>query len=294
MGLRANPTYRQRRFGAEVRKIRERAGLNVGESATVMSMQMAHISSVETGRTGLSEERLRALAAASGREDTAYVDALVEMGRASGRGWWSSYRERVRPSLLDLAELEAGARGIIGYEPMFIPGLLQTEEYAAIIHHEGYARETPEALGRAVEFRMERQRIVTGEDAPLIHLVIHEAALHVSLGSREVMRDQLLRLIEMSRLPNVTIQVLPFDGPVAFGTSFTLVEPDVAALGTVVVAHVEQSLYLGGSEELARYKETFARLREMALPAVDAAVRPEAHVNKDSPGLIQRLLYPLL
>ncbi|WP_431042417.1 helix-turn-helix domain-containing protein [Streptomyces sp. P1-3] len=294
MGLRANPTYRQRRFGAEVRKVRERAGLSVGQSAAVMGMQQAHISSVETGRTSLSPERLRALAAAGGSEDATYVDALVEMGQASGKGWWTPYRGHVRPSLLDIAELEAGAERIISYEPMFIPGLLQTPEYATVIHHGGYARGSREELDEAIRFRLQRQHILTGDRAPHFHAVVHEAALHVSLGSREIMRDQLFRLIEVSRLPNVTVQVLPFDGPVGFGTSFTMVQPNVVELSTVVVAHVEQSLYLGEADELARYKQVFARLREMALPPVDAAMPPEAHVAQDSLGLIQRLLYPLL
>ncbi|WP_051573097.1 Scr1 family TA system antitoxin-like transcriptional regulator [Streptomyces sp. PRh5] len=171
MGLRANPTYRQRRFGAEVRKLREQAGLTVGDSAAVMGMQQSHISNVESGRTGLSPERVRALAQAGGSEDSTYVDALVAMGQASGKGWWSAYRNKVPASRMDAAELEAGADAMVCYEPMFVPGLLQTREY-----------------------------------------------------SRDIMRAQLLRLIELSRLRNVTVQILPFDGPVPFGTSFTLIQ----------------------------------------------------------------------
>ncbi|SCG10373.1 hypothetical protein GA0115260_110893 [Streptomyces sp. MnatMP-M27] len=108
------------------------------------------------------------------------------------------------------------------------------------------------------------------------------------------MRGQLLRLIEVSRLPNVTLQIMPFDGPVPFGTSFTLVQPEVWELSTVVVGHVEKSLYLGDHSDLVRYGDAFAKVCEVALPPVDATVSPEAHDAKDSLGLIQRLLYPLL
>ncbi|MER8154138.1 helix-turn-helix transcriptional regulator [Streptomyces sp. NPDC094472] len=294
MGLRANPTYRQRRFGSEVRKLRENAGLSVGESAAVMGMRQSHISNVESGRTGLSPERLRSLAAAGGSEDSTYVDALVEMGQASGKGWWTEYRERARPSLLDVAELEAGARALHCYEPMFVPGLLQTPEYATAIHRAGYVRTSRQEDDLAIEFRLKRQQVLLGEYAPRLHAVVHEAALRATLGSPRLMRGQLLRLIELSRLPNVILQVMPFDGPVAFGTSFTLIQPEVWELSTVVVGQVEKSLYLGDRSDLGRYGDAFAKVCEVALPPVDATVSPEAHDAKDSLGLIQRLLYPLL
>ncbi|MEU7040308.1 helix-turn-helix transcriptional regulator [Streptomyces varsoviensis] len=294
MGLRANPTYRQRRFGAEVRKLRERAGLNVGESADVMGMHQSHISNVETGRTSLSEDRLRALAAAAGEVREEFVRALVEMARASGKGWWSAYRHDLPAPHLDFAELEASVERLDAYEPLFIPGLLQTREYAAAIHRDGYGQGSPAWQDIAVDFRMRRQKVLTEEGAPKLHVITHEAALRPSLGDREVMRDQLLKLIEVSRCPNVTVQVLPFDGPVPYGTAFTLAEPSLPDLGTVIVPQVDGSLYLGDADSLAQYNETFARLKRLALPAVDAAMAPEAQVRKDSLGLIQRLLYPLL
>lgn len=294
MGLRVNPTYRQRRFGSEVRAIRERAGFTAARAAEVMGMNASHISTVEAGRTGLSVERLHRLAAASGSEDSTYVEALAGLGQASGKGWWTEYRDRVRPSLLDLAELEDVAVDIVCYEPMFVPGLLQTKAYAHAIHHEGYADATPQEHDLAVEFRMRRQAVLAGACPPRLHAVVHEAALHASLGDPRIMREQLQRLIEASRLPHVTVQILPFDGPVPFGSSVTLVEPVVRPLGTVIVAHIEKSLYLGDAEAIARYTDLFARLREAALPPVDAGVPPEGHAAKDSLGLIQRLLYPLL
>ncbi|MEV2213048.1 helix-turn-helix transcriptional regulator [Streptomyces sp. NPDC050997] len=294
MGLRANPTYRQRRFGAEVRGIRERAGFTAIRAAQAMGMNASHISTVESGRTSLSPDRLRRLTSASGGEDATYVEGLIELGGESGKGWWTEYREQLRPSLLDLAELEDRAERIVCYEPMFIPGLFQTLVYATAGYRGGYALASPEQQEREIDFRMQRQRVLAGERSPQIHAVIHEAALHVSWGSPETMRDQLLRLIEVARMPNVTLQVLPFDGRVGFGTSFTLLEPAVPQLSTVVVEHVERALYLGEAEGLARYRNWFARLCEAALPPVVAATETEAFLVKNSLGLIQRLLYPLL
>jgi transcriptional regulator with XRE-family HTH domain len=293
MGLRANPTYRQRRFGAEVRGIRERAGFTAARAAEVMGMNASHISTVESGRTSLSAERLRLLASASGCEEATYVEELIALGQASGKGWWTEYREQLRPSLLDLAEIEDQAESIVCYEPMFMPGLFQTLAYATAGYRGGYAHASPEQQEREVDFRMQRQHVLTADRPPLIHAVIYEAALHASWGSPEIMRDQLLRLIEMARLPYVTLQVLPFDGRVGFGTSFTLLEPAVPQLSTVVVEHVERALYLGEPEALARYRNWFARLCEAALPPVGVA-DAGAFPAKNSLGLIQRLLYPLL
>ncbi len=231
---------------------------------------------------------------ASGSENSTYVDALIELGNRPGKGWWTEYRDRVRPSLLDLAELEDGAAEVVCYEPFFVPGLLQTESYASVIHRQGYTRADESEHRLAVEFRLARQRILQGERPPRVHAIVHEAALHPSYGNRGVMREQLVRLIELSRLPHVTIQVLPFDGPVPFGTSFTTLLPPVKRLGTVVVAHVERTLHLGEAEDLARYTDLFARLQDAALPSMDVSVPPEGHLARDSLGLIQRLLYPLL
>ncbi|MER5223488.1 DUF5753 domain-containing protein [Streptomyces flaveus] len=294
MGLRANPTYRQRRFGAEVRAIRESGGLTAGEAAAAMGMYASHISSVESGRTSLSPERLRALAAASGCKDTTYLDGLVELGQASGKGWWSQYRDPLRPSLRDLAELEDGACDIVCYEPMFVPGLLQTEAYATAGYRGGYTGASRSEQDREVEFRMRRQAVLTGENAPRLHAVIHEAALHMSFGDPAIRRGQLIRLLEAAELPKVTIQVLPFEGAVAFGTSFTVLRPPVRKLSTAIVAHIERSLYLGDGDSLARYDNWFARLCEVALPPANRDLRHDSYAVKDSRGLIQRLLYPLL
>ncbi|GGZ55376.1 helix-turn-helix domain-containing protein [Streptomyces bluensis] len=294
MGLRANPTYRQRRFGAEVRAIRERAGFTAARAAEVMGMNASHISTVEAGRTSLSAERVRRLAAASGSEESTYVDALIELGNRTGKGWWTEYRDHLPQLFLDFAELEEVAVDVVCYEPFFVPGLLQTESYASVIHRQGYAKSLEAEQDLAVEFRLRRQQLLRKERPPRFHAIIHEAALHPSYGDSSIMREQLVRLIELSRLSHVTLQVLPFDGPVPFGTSFTMLLPPEQRLGTVLVAHVEQDLWLGEAKDLARYTDLFATLRDTALPAMDVSVPPEGHLAKDSLGLIQRLLYPLL
>ncbi|MDX3225814.1 helix-turn-helix transcriptional regulator [Streptomyces sp. ME19-01-6] len=296
MGLRVNPTYRQRRFGAELRKVRERAGMSVADAAALLGMRQPQLSKIEAGRTGMSPERVRALARAAGDIHDAYVDVLEDMAQDPGKGWWSRYRGVLGPSHLDLAELEADAVGLWNYEPMYVPGLLQTAGYATAIHGGSYV-ENPQAVrDQAVEFRMERQKVLVGECAPHIHAIVHESALRVHWGGRTVMRDQLLHLIEVSRLPNVTIQVFPLDTErgVAFNHAFMVIEPNVTELSTVSVDQLGMSEYLGDQEVVGGYRDTFGKLAELALPQVDAASAPEARRAKDSLGLIQHILYPLL
>ncbi|MGW3571207.1 helix-turn-helix domain-containing protein [Streptomyces sp. NPDC000941] len=296
MGLRADPTYRQRRFGVEVRRLREAAGLTVGEAAQVLGMRQPHLSNAEAGRTNLSEERLRKLAWALGGTYTYPVDALLALGRDSGKGWWSDYGATLGANHLDLAELEAGAVALRNYELLFIPGLLQTFEYATAVHSSGFSPAVNEVRETAVEFRMRRQRVLTGDRAPRLHAIIHEAALRVLYGGRAVMRDQLLRLIEVSRLPNVTIQVISIEdeGRSAFSHPFLLIEPNVVELGTVLVDQVGKAQFLDDRQSVAEYGQSFARLSELALPPLDAEAVPETRTAKDSLGLIQHVLYPLL
>jgi transcriptional regulator with XRE-family HTH domain len=274
--------------------LREKAGLSTNDAAALLGMRQSQLSVIEAGRTGVSAERLRILADSAGSIDRTFIASLIDLGAASGKGWWSEYRNMLGRPHLDLAELEAGARRISGYEPMFVPGLLQTPEYAAAVHRYGYADAAPDEQRTAVAFRMRRQKILTGERPPVFRAIIHEAALHASLGDRTVMRGQLLRLIEISRLPNVIVQILPFDGRIGIGAGFVVLEPQTVELATVVVDHVEDSLYLDEDGQIAKYAGWFAKLEEAALPPIDAHMPPERHVAKDSLGLIQRLLYPLL
>ncbi|MFC5034363.1 helix-turn-helix domain-containing protein, partial [Streptomyces fildesensis] len=109
MGLRTSITERQRRLGAELRKLRERSGMVTKEAGEVIGMGSAHLSHIEAGRTSIVTSRLRALCEAYGCTDEPYVEALVDMAEDSGKGWWTEHRKLVSPIALDLAELEAGA-----------------------------------------------------------------------------------------------------------------------------------------------------------------------------------------
>ncbi|MFD9508134.1 helix-turn-helix domain-containing protein [Streptomyces mirabilis] len=293
MALRSSTTERQRRLGAELRKMREQAGHSVTEGGAFIGMSRAHLGHVEAGRTAIPADKLRALCHAYGCTREPLVEALVVMGEDSGKGWWTEYRRTFSQPILDLAELEAAADSLFSYESLFIPGILQTPEYTRSIFR---SSERPhDDLERAVQFRMERQQILRQAEPPSLHAVIHEAALHVRFGGVTIMRRQLLHLIHVAELPHVTIQVLPFtaEGLSAFSTPFLLADSHGSALETVLVEDPAATLYVHEGEAVLKYRTRFDRLRTAALPPLDPAVPASTHESRDSLALLQHLLYNL-
>ncbi|MCX4665601.1 helix-turn-helix domain-containing protein [Streptomyces sp. NBC_01381] len=293
MGLRTTISERQRRLGFELKQLREHARLTAGEAAVRISMSRAQLSHIELGRTSILTERLLDLCRTYGCTDKPHIEALVSMSEASGKGWWSAYRKLMGPGALNLAELESEARAIRAHESLFIPGLFQTADYAQAIFSSpklGF-----ENIESGLKFRMERQQILTGENPPSVHAVIHEAALHMRFGRPQVVRDQLLRLIELARLPNVTIQIYPFSAQAyaAISGNFAHIIPSTPRLGTVVLEQPLGAGYLTEQPQLQHYSDLFDRLAENSLAPVNVSLAPEAQSVKDSLGLIQHLLYTL-
>ncbi|WP_234326983.1 DUF397 domain-containing protein [Streptomyces sp. NRRL WC-3742] len=185
---------------------------------------------------------------------------MEDAGESSGKGWWTEFRHDTTRSALDLAEAEAHATALDNYESLLIPGLLQTRAYSEVI--QGFNE-------KKVEFRHERHKILTGNNAPPYRAVIHEAALHMMYGGPTVIRDQLNHLIEMSRLPNVTIQILPFDCTTyaSNDTPFLLIRGAHTRLDTVLLEHPHGSDFIGDSEVVTTFDRKFDRLRGLALPS---------------------------
>jgi len=291
VGLRTTISERQRRLGLELKQLREQAGLNSGQAAERIGMGRAQLSQIETAKTTILTERLRELCHIYGCTDETYVEALVTLSEATGKGWWTAYKNRIGPGALDLAELEAGSTALRTHESLLIPGLFQTEAYTRAIL--ASAKPAHGTLDDAVAFRMERQRILTEDKPPAVHAVIHEGALRMRFGGAAVMQAQLLRLIELARLPHVTIQIFPFeaDAYAAYTGNFLYARPTVDRLSTVLLEHPIASLHLGDGAHLAEYGALFDALTERALPPIDARATPETHAAKDSLALIQHVLY---
>jgi transcriptional regulator with XRE-family HTH domain len=293
MAPRSNPSERQRRLGAELRKLRMRAGLSGEQAAAFLDADRARISNIEAGRIDVSRNRLYKVLREYDCPPGPYFDGLMAMGQANGKGWWEEFADVIGPAARDLAELESRSTVLRSHGPMVIPGMLQTEEYARAVL--GITEADPQRADRYAEFRVARQRVLTGDSPVKYHAIIHESALHTRVGGPEVMRRQLLRLMEVSRLPNVTVQVYPFEAGVyaAHSRSFVIFGDGAPELDTVYLEHPTKSLFLWDGAQLDEYAKMFERLSELALAPVDPESAPESHESRDSLSLIQHVMYTL-
>ncbi|MFI1728854.1 helix-turn-helix domain-containing protein [Streptomyces acidicola] len=269
MPARSVITVRQERLGAELRKLRERAGLSGREAARALGIAETKLSSTEMGRVGVSADRVRHWASQYACDDAALVDALVAMATERGRGWWEEYRGRVPNGYLDLAELEDRSADLRTFESVHIPGLLQTEDQVRAIFSGSVPRLAEEALETRVQFRLRRQEALAGLR---YEALIHEAALRIRVANRKVAMAQLLWLLERSELPNVTIRVVPFDvdGFAGIVDPVTYADGPVPRLDTVVVDNQHGSAFLDAEAQLARYREVLRTVEAVALGAVES------------------------
>jgi transcriptional regulator with XRE-family HTH domain len=256
MPPRSSPTVRQARLGAELRKLREAAGMAAREAGAFLGGNQAQISHIEAGRWGVSADRVRRLATCYSASDEELVEALSAMAEERGRGWWEEYRGVLAPAFLDLAELEHHATYLRSVNVINVPGVLQTEEYIRAIHHSYRPALPAENIDARVEFRL-RRRNVLERDVPLpLKVIVHEAALRMRFGGRKVTRGQLEHLLEASEWPSVTLRVLPFtceefieatDAPTYAGGV-------VPQLDTVQLDSPTGFFYLGAEAQLNKYR----------------------------------------
>ncbi|MFF4226034.1 helix-turn-helix domain-containing protein [Streptomyces abikoensis] len=295
MGLRTNPTQRQRRLGVELRRLRTSSGLSVGRAAAFADLGPAHLGHIEAARTAIPEVKLRALTEAYGCRSEPLVDALVAMSRSTGKGWWTDYKNVQGPHALDLAELEATAIGCRSFQWLYMPGLLQSAEYMQALFESAEPHTEPALIEKYVQFRLRRQRAL--KDGSLrFHAVIHEAALRMQFVPEDTMRRQILHLVGMARLPHVQVQILPFTAsinPPTSSTPFVLFEGPVPELNTAYVEQPVASPFISDPEHLNQFSHFFQSLSTSALPPIDDQVEPEFHARKDSLGLIQHLMYTM-
>ncbi|SFD15209.1 helix-turn-helix domain-containing protein [Streptomyces aidingensis] len=298
MGLRANPSQRQRRLGAELRRLRLDGGLTATAAGKEFGFSAAHVNNIEAGRTAIAPARLRALAELYGCKDERLIDALIAMSQSNGRGWWSEFRHPPHSDeACDLAELEEMSVRHRSFQWIHIPGLLQTEEYMRALFRGGQPDLPEESIERFVRFRMRRQRLLVEARAPELHAVVHEAALRMEFVGREVMRRQIEHLMrQATRLPHVRLQILPFRAeayPPSFSCPFVCYDAAVPELSTVYIDHPTLSSFVIDQPSLVQFSDAFTRLSSVALPPVEAEAEVSSPARRDSFGLMQRLLYEL-
>lgn len=269
MVTRESPTAWRRWLALELRRLREARGLAQKDAARECGWSGARLSYLETGQQQPVDDdldKLLALYEVPEKDRVAYYGAVK---RSQDEGWWERYDHLVGDWVPIYVGLEQGAAEIRSYEPLLVPGILQTEEYAIAIMRGGLRRRSGREVSRLVELRIARQAILTRSEQPTdLDLVLDESVLLRSPKEPGVLARQLEHLAQMAQLPNVTLRVLPLErgvqsfsvGPFSI-LSFPADQPDPI----VYLEHRGGALYLEGFDEIERYALAFEGLADMAL-----------------------------
>ncbi|MFD5659786.1 helix-turn-helix domain-containing protein [Streptomyces hirsutus] len=262
MVKRREPTARQVRLATELRRLRETAGLNSRQAAGLLGVSPAQITHIESALAGVSEQRIRRLASHYACTDKEFIGALAAMATDRTRGWWEEYRGLLPTSFLDLSELEHHARFLRHVAVLYVPGLLQTEDYARAV----FSSRLPELTAEEIELRIQHRRARQEFTIPY-EAVIHEAALRIRVSNRATSRAQLTRLLELSEADHITVRVIPFDlddFASASGT-MTYMGGSLPKLDTVVRDALHGSAFIDSEAQLNTYRTSFRKVEAASL-----------------------------
>lgn len=269
-----NPAVQGRRLRAALRQARLDAGLTQDQVAAALEWSLSKVVRIENGSVRISTTDLKAMLDQYKVTDPDRVAELTSMARAAKqRPWWSAYREFAPQRYLEYVELEQAALSTLNFQPMFVPGLLQTRDYAAAIIWQLGRDVTEERAEALLEFRMERQKkLLDASEPPTLSFILDESVVRRRVGGVEAMGNQIRHLIELAERPHITIQIFPFAVGLSFGMQapFVIVQfpadPEVLFLesprGDTLVANDE--------DEVSRYHSAFEELQRVSLPASDS------------------------
>lgn len=251
-------------LGSHLRRLREAQGISWEDAGYSIRGSESKISRMELGRVSFKERDVTDLLSLYSVTDDTDRQALLRMAKeANAPGWWHNYGDVLPSWFQTYVGLEEAAALIRTYELQFVPGLLQTEEYAWAVTTLGQPSASREEVERRVGLRMRRQKLLVSEHAPRFWAVIDEAALRRPLGGPDVMRGQLRRLIELVEHPNVVLQVMPlrFGGHSAEGGAFTLLRfPESDLPDVVYLEKLTGALYLDKQDDVDQYAKAMERL----------------------------------
>jgi len=265
----AGPSVQRLVLGGHLRRLRERVGLTTEQAADSIRASHSKISRIEHGRVSFKERDIADLLTLYGVTNHAERQALLALAReANTPGWWAGYSDILPHWLEPYFGLEAAASVLRTYELQFVPGLLQTEDYARAVIRLGNAA-SEDDITRRTEARISRRELLDRENPPRMWAVIDEAALRRPISGEHEMREQIRYLIKMAEHPAVTLQILPFSagGHRALGGPFTILrfaEPDLRDV--VYIEQLTSALYLDKTTEVDSYLEVMEQLCLQAEP----------------------------
>lgn len=267
--MNSSPTVRRRELGALLRSLRNERGMTVEQVAGELLCSSSKVSRMETGHRGATARDIRDLCDLYGVTDKALRDRMTQLAvEGKQPGWWQSYE-------LDFATyvgLETAAVSLSYYMSSIVPGILQTPEYARAMHLAGFQDYSDERINEHVEVRMRRQGRLTEEPLLRLSVVLDEAVLHRVVGGPAVMAAQLNRLVKVSKLPHIEIQIITYEAGAhpAMESNFNILQFDLPTSSVVYVEGLVGWIYLDRPQDLDRYWQVFERLRTIALKPKDS------------------------
>jgi hypothetical protein len=269
-GAAGGPTVLRMLLGAHLRRLRDAAGVSREDAGWEIRSSESKISRMELGRVSFKERDVADLLTLYGVDDDDERTRLLTLARdANNPGWWHRFGDVLPSWFQSYLGLEAAAALIRTYEVQFVPGLLQTRDYAAAVVVLGHGKAGAEEIDRRVRVRMARQDLLTRANPPQLWAVVDEAVLRRPIGGREVMRGQLDALLQATKLPNVHLQVVPFrvGGHAAAGGAFSILRfPDSDLPDVVYVEQLTSALYLDKRDDVDHYAAAMERLCVEAEP----------------------------
>jgi transcriptional regulator with XRE-family HTH domain len=269
----ASPTVRRRRLAAELRRLRERAEMTGDQVAKRLKWSASKLSRIENAHTTPRAVEIRKLLALYDVEGS-YADDLLALAReAAGKGWWETFSSTLPPEYAALIGMETEAQSALSWEPLIVPGLLQTGDYAREVTN-GYLERIdpvpPSETLRRVEARLARQQVLIRDNPLRLSAVLDQSVLQRRFGNPNVMRSQIKRLIELSERDNISLRILPLDGRHPIGTgAFALLQfgdvHDMTYQDVVYIENLTGGRYVEEEDEVFRYRRAFDRLSDLSL-----------------------------
>ncbi|GAA2251931.1 transcriptional regulator [Streptomyces ruber] len=279
----AAPTVLRMVLGRRLRQLRERAGVSFEEAARAVEVTALTVRRMEKAEVGLRIPYLRELLRAYGVPAAEIEDFLALAREANRPGWWHTYRDVLPDWFSAYVSLESEAAVIRLYEPQYVPGLLQTPDYAAALLRVGFPNASEEDIARRVSLRLRRQELLVKPEAPAVWAILEETVLRRPVGGREVMRAQIDRLTEALDSPKIRVQIMRFAAgphPGAYGP-FHFFRFDFSELPDIVYTEsLAGAQYLDQPADVVTYREVLDRMSVQAEPvartrAILAALREE-------------------
>jgi len=265
------PTVRLRRLAAELRRLRQEAGLAQNEVTEKTDLNLATLYRIETAKTKPQLRTLNALLDLYGVTGSRRADLVLLQKEARQRGWLHSFEANLSDQYTALISLESEAEQVINYESLFIPGLLQTEDYARAVIRAVPPTATEAQVEDRVAARLQRQALLEGDIPLRLWAILDQAALYRTVGSNAIMRDQLAHLAQQAQRPHVTIQVIPFSAGAHSGMlgSFIVLKFAPENSDVIYIDSMAGDLFLEKETDIRRYNDMCEHLRAIALSPAD-------------------------